>query len=519
MPEENNTINALKLEIESNNVNWTLRPMTHASGQADWEGPVKDKGNHKIVLPDWQRDAVDLLIELLQLLTKVSRAQHISDIKKDREAMERLAPRVANVIGQHLFELLFKEGPDLARVLRQEIENTKLGLLRVELEFKKTHANLARWPWEYLCPPVDDGVEARPLAHVSHLVLNRHLDPSDRRMRTPTPVRVLLVMSQPDKLSSVQCDQVLETIKKLQDNHLITLETIIDRFEPTPDYRPTITKEKFSERLRCFKPNIVHFIGHGELTPDGGTIAFIKPGGAADPVRADEFAEMLSHQADLKLVFLQACESALANRYARISGIAEALAVYKIPAVVAMQFKVENQIANNFAARFYSELAKGKPVDLAVKAGREAVRSMDGVPEYYGVSGLPVLFLRSYESLIVLDGEGSGRGNGPKLDNGGKGKKQRICPRCRSKAARKNRFCMQCGLTFICLAIDGNKNPPASCNRWFDDPLLSFCPECGQPIVQKPWAEAPVTLQPADTLELMSGPSAAAAASAPLGIS
>ena len=114
----------------------------------------------------------------------------------------------------------------------------------------------------------------------------------------------------------------------------------------------------------------------------------------------DNFASLACGSDALKLVFLQACESALADPHTPISAVAHDCADKGVPAVVAMQAKIENRAANEFACKFYETLAEEKPVDYAVKEGREALSELLKRREQSLAFGVPVLYLRSYGNLI-----------------------------------------------------------------------------------------------------------------------
>ena len=95
---------------------------------------------------------------------------------------------------------------------------------------------------------------------------------------------------------------------------------------------------------------------------------------------------------------LGACESSKADRVNAWTGIASALTRAGIPAVVGMQFAVEDSNSIAFSKSFYEALAAGQTVDEAVTEGRLAIFMRGDNDELDW--GVPVLYLRAEEGVI-----------------------------------------------------------------------------------------------------------------------
>jgi len=108
-------------------------------------------------------------------------------------------------------------------------------------------------------------------------------------------------------------------------------------------------------------------------------------------------ADLLTGESNLKLVFLQACESGLLNPYQGFSGVAVQLAYRNIPAVVAMQYKIKQDAASEFAQEFYSALIDNNTIEKAVQLGRHKIA---GKLEGGYAFGLPVLYMRESGRLV-----------------------------------------------------------------------------------------------------------------------
>ena len=96
-----------------------------------------------------------------------------------------------------------------------------------------------------------------------------------------------------------------------------------------------------------------------------------------------------------QLVVLNACESALSGQDGGsdfFSGVATALVMGEVPAVVAMRAPISDRAAITFSKTLYRELAAGQPADVAVAKGRLALYR--AAPDSLKWA-TPVLFLRA----------------------------------------------------------------------------------------------------------------------------
>ena len=144
--------------------------------------------------------------------------------------------------------------------------------------------------------------------------------------------------------------------------------------------------------------HILHFIGHGgfDAETDSGFLELSDDDGAALPVGATRIGRAAARSGDLRLVVLNACESASTGGAGAFSSTAAKFMQEGIPAVVAMQYEITDPAALAFAAGFYESLARGNPVDHAVTKAREIVRVSQNSLEW----ATPVLFLASDESRL-----------------------------------------------------------------------------------------------------------------------
>ena len=138
-------------------------------------------------------------------------------------------------------------------------------------------------------------------------------------------------------------------------------------------------------------------MGHSGFDPDSGegALLFHDPQGARRVISGRHLATKIKDFGSMRLVVLNACETALAGAEAGqspFSGVATALVLGGVPAVVAMQSPIPNSHALAFSAAFYERLAEGLPIDEAVTEGRQAIHSLKPESADWAV---PVLFLRT----------------------------------------------------------------------------------------------------------------------------
>jgi hypothetical protein len=386
---------------------------------ARWREQERDAG--ELIFDGLRLRTVEVLIELL----RSNRLNRVDELK---------------LLGEHLFVTLFG-GPNendyntVGNLLKEAVssgpgdDDDTRRLLRVALEIEVGNDRLAAWPWEYLYVPAlpRDPDTAFFLGERINFVLTRSLPLSKRgkAINVRPPVRVLFVALSPRELASIQYESVLETLLQLRDREgysRIDLRVLaedyrsdgrkyVDREQPSS---PRTTYGSFLSTVDQFEPHVIHIVGHGryihsgpqmdEGSAAGGQLAFRQSDHTALWISDSDLAGQLMDSPSLRLVFLQACESAEtgeANPYQVISGLAQWLAQRNIPAVVAMNFQVENLLANEFARAFYETLAQRQPIEVAMHAARRQLYT-SGVERETQRSGfgLPVLYLRGSGTLL-----------------------------------------------------------------------------------------------------------------------
>lgn len=118
----------------------------------------------------------------------------------------------------------------------------------------------------------------------------------------------------------------------------------------------------------------------------------------------------------MRLAVLGACNGATRDAGGSWTGVAPALVKEKIPAVVAMQFKVGDRAAISFMLTFYARVLDGYPVDQAVSEARRQIYRNPGPQGDWATIrdwGTPVLYLRSPDGILFPEPEELSMGTGP----------------------------------------------------------------------------------------------------------
>ncbi|HLL80965.1 MAG TPA: CHAT domain-containing protein [Ktedonobacteraceae bacterium] len=405
----------------------------------------------------------------------------LSNAEKKKKALTLLAELVT-FLGEYLYRVLFTgEIEDLLNTAM--IGDPKL--LRIQIEFRSDSKKYADWPWEYLYQPPTSSRAGRFVAKETNLMLVRRLtlDGETPEMKTRKP-NVLLIISQPNGYD-VQCENLLKTLNTLKDEGSIDLLTLQKVDDPKRPPKPNVTYEHLCTVIENNSFDIIHFVGHGRCTGDRAELALVDASGNDDWRNETSIAYMINlAKQKPKLVFLQACESALPDTYRGVSGVARALAQNNIPAVVAMQYKIMNSIANNFAVAFYEQLATGLSVDQAVQAGRKAINKFSNDDDFqYHAFGLPVLYLRSYDSIFEPKVLPDSLVASAALQSASAGKREIICTYAPGSCPAPNlgadeTVCYNCGCDLFCPA----------CHEPLKRPQGNFCqnPKCKHRLTPEP---------------------------------
>jgi hypothetical protein len=296
-------------------------------------------------------------------------------------------------VGERLFQALFQG--EILRLYERNLDH--LGAdpavgLRLELTFDPRDPDLngvQALPWELLRQP----------GTPEFLALNRRL-PVTRFLEVPRPVyaatrppalRILAVPAavRHSGLPSLALDRELANLR----------QAVGSAAEVVTPEAPTLAAMHRAFGERQF--HVLHFMGHGGSVAEmpEPVLFFAAEDGSVDPVQGVDLVNQLAGFPTLRLVVLNACQSAAVaetgttgKNSQAFAGISNALVIGGLPAVIAMQRPISDAAAIAFSRAFYRQLAAGDPVDAAVAEGRQAVHSVDRSNSEWAT---PVLFLRT----------------------------------------------------------------------------------------------------------------------------
>jgi Tfp pilus assembly protein PilF len=297
-------------------------------------------------------------------------------------------------LGEQLFQALFQD--EILRLYERSLDLLEVDLeigLRLELMLDPRDGDLATLqslPWELLRQPGKPEFVAlhRRQPVVRYLMVARPLYAAPR----PLTLRILAVAANPRRLPALDLARELANLRQAVSS-AVGLEVV------TPA-APTLGALR--QALRDQECHVLHFMGHGGSVPPLATkVLFFetKDGGEA-PVRGTDLVNKLADFPTLRLVVLNACESAavpgevsVGTEFDAFAGVASSLVLSGMPAVVAMQLRISDPAAIAFSRAFYQRLAMGDPVDAAVAEGRQEIHSVDPVGSEWAT---PVLFMRTH---------------------------------------------------------------------------------------------------------------------------
>jgi outer membrane protein assembly factor BamD (BamD/ComL family) len=344
------------------------------------------EGRSSFRLPFEPDEIGDILFELGQTVRGTGRTR-LRDVSP---AATRTRPQW---IGDQLFNALFS-GPVRSLLDRSlgMIHGQQRGL-RLKLHIDPEDPSLARLaslPWEFLYRK-----ETRDFLNLSRFTpILRYLDVQRPYVPLPLepPLRILVVISAPADYAPLDLDRERAQIEASWARQEGVQVTFMEQ----------ATILALQDRLADQPYHVLHYMGHGDFDErtGQGVLLMEDEGGRGAMVDGSTLGVLLRDLPTMRLVFLNACETARVTKEKGLdpfAGVAAAMVMAGIPAVVAMQFPISDSAAITFSQRFYPLLARGDPVDAAVAEGRRAIRLAEARTMEWGT---PVLFMRAPQGVI-----------------------------------------------------------------------------------------------------------------------
>lgn len=287
--------------------------------------------------------------------------------------------------GKALFEALFK-GEVLIlfhESLGKLLESEERGL-RIRLRFDARNPALGLLPdlpWELLYRSNTN--EFLALDRRTPVVRSLDVPRPPRTAALPPRLRILEVPSSPSGFPP------LDLARERRN-----LEEAFKGSSAAVTYLKSGGREELRRKLREETFDVLYFMGHGtyDEVKRKGSLVFAAPDGGALFVDGEALPRELKGFSNLRLVVLNACHTARSvgeGEPTPFTGVAPALVLGGIPAVVAMQRPISDRAAVAFSRALCQGLAAGEPVEAAVTAARLEVERL-GTEEW----AIPVLFIR-----------------------------------------------------------------------------------------------------------------------------
>jgi hypothetical protein len=304
-------------------------------------------------------------------------------------------------VGDVLFHALFQgQVRDLfLAIWSQHVQASDAGAVRLRLNIAENAIELATLPWEMLhWQDVFLGTQ------ISTLVTRQLLNLSYGNIQS------LAVQGVPRVLIVIPGGSGLDTTAE----ETAITATLDKTGVPYDVLRDQVTLQRLDDALTDGDYAILHFIGHAkfglsERDEMHGTLRFNGPGqGTAAGTDEDwatetDLQSLLGNHKGLKLVVLNSCHTAeISSRGDQPGfwGVIPSLLRAGIPAVVAMQYAIRDDIAALFGETFYKRLTSDKwagHVDIAVTLARNSC--FLAYPDDRGFAP-PPLYLRSKDGVI-----------------------------------------------------------------------------------------------------------------------
>ncbi|MEZ4768201.1 MAG: CHAT domain-containing protein [Caldilineales bacterium] len=293
--------------------------------------------------------------------------------------------------GQALFRAVMAD--DVGQLFASARHDAFMGNYGLRLQLRLSGApRLGNLPWEFLF----DGRDFLALQPDTPVVRYLDLERPPRPMAVAPPLNMLVTVSAPSDLQQIDADEERD---KLHD----ALHEMDPDKRPRIEFTPDAQLSTLQRTLRRARANgrpfhIWHYIGHGGYDPDqrSSFLVMTTRSGAPEPVDGFQLGTLFGGYPEMRLAVLNACEGARTDNEDPFAGVAAALVEKGIPAVIAMQFEISDEVAARLSAEFYAALADGLPVDAALTEARRAVFFMPNKLEW----ATPVLFMRTPDGRL-----------------------------------------------------------------------------------------------------------------------
>lgn len=311
--------------------------------------------------------------------------------------------RIVQEIGSQLFDFIFQRKilelyQDCFQTARKEDEPF---LIRLRVD----DPDLAYVPWETMY----DRKNRFYVTTSQSTPFTRAIDDygEERRMCAARPIRMLGMAARVKVLNGIPLDEIevdaeqvaiKKALRELNDGKRLTLSWI-------PSAKARDLNRRFLRGDEGKRWDLFHFIGHGGHDPERqmGFIVVQEEGGSRGArLYADALRMFLTQPGQTpSLVVLNSCSGAHAEPGSLFSSTAAELIQGGVPAVIAMQFEISDNMGLAFADTFYTYLAENVSIQAALSHTRAELKARQ-FAEWIS----PVLYMRGLDGDIFVDRAG-----------------------------------------------------------------------------------------------------------------
>ncbi|WP_158641445.1 CHAT domain-containing protein [Amycolatopsis eburnea] len=410
-----------------------------------------------------------------------------------RDRPEAVSAEGLKILGRHLYDRVFRGDVDLA--FRQTFErfrafadDHRADSLRLVITFHPRAEDLTNLPWEFLYLAHENGSGTFLTGESHSLVLTRVV--SGQRPLPDNPrdnLSILFALCAPEGTN----EGTTKNLRALfEDDNPLAAQ---------PLRQPTFGQLK--KAISEMNPDIVHLVAHGEpgkvvlpretdrITADVALadIERSKRQPAASVKRTElvdtSKLRALFGSSPPSLMFLHSCHGGGSDNEALYCTAVE-IVRSGVPAVIAMQYDIEAEEADVFAAAFYRALIENRTVGEAVFEGRKAlVELAEGTYWGHRNFGTPVIYLQRDVEIVKA------RHRNPFSERETR-PPQGTCPRCAVTTRTEHKFCPECAIPLVC-PCSWDTPTGCDCRESLHKPQLGRCPVCTHRFEVQPYTPPP----------------------------
>jgi CHAT domain-containing protein/tetratricopeptide (TPR) repeat protein len=276
--------------------------------------------------------------------------------------------------------------------IRNHVQRSKHLKDGVEYVLSLDHTASELWniPWEYL----HDGEEFIALRPNTTLVRSFTNSPYRKKFselrQIPRPLRVLVMISDPEGVAPLDIDQEVENIMDALNPAVAAGLVVVDILEEG-------TLRNLDIALAEDDYHILHYTGHGAMTPRGSCLALENEQGEVSLAFIEDLLPLIANSNSLRLVILSGCQTGQIDETQAMSGIATGL-LAAVPSVVAMQFSIADVSAQIFGRTFFHSIGQGQPLEDAMHRARvEMNKAFPAFTDW----GVPTLYVNKLGMQLV----------------------------------------------------------------------------------------------------------------------